>query len=154
MVLSTTAEGTINHIARGFSSFVIKSSSEELPSALSCTNSFTAFADMSNTTHWWPPLMSRRTILAPILPRPIIPSCINLSFADFDARLPLLITKSFNLIGKTPSFPVELIGRGEGVVYNFLRHSREECHSTTESPADIRYVHSPMHSSLRYLMSI
>ena len=33
--------------------------------------------DLSKTTHSWPPLISRRTMLAPILPSPIIPSCIN-----------------------------------------------------------------------------
>ena len=35
MVWSTAAAGTINHIARGFSSFVTKSCSEELPVAFS-----------------------------------------------------------------------------------------------------------------------
>ena len=51
MVSSTTAAGTISQIARGFSSFVTKSRSEELPVAFSCTSSFTAFGDMSKTTH-------------------------------------------------------------------------------------------------------
>jgi hypothetical protein len=50
--LSTTAAGTINQIARGFSSFFTKSASEELPVALSFTSSATAFGDMSKTTHW------------------------------------------------------------------------------------------------------
>ena len=86
MVLSTTAAGTINHTARGFSSFVMKSGSEELPAAFSWTNSFTAFGDMSKTTHRCPPLRSRRTMFAPILPRPIIPSCMNHSFADIVTR--------------------------------------------------------------------
>ena len=36
----------------------------------------TAVGDMSNTTHWCPFPTNRRTILAPILPRPIIPNCI------------------------------------------------------------------------------
>ena len=78
MVLSTTAAGTISQIARGLSSFFTKSASEEAPIAFSLTSSSTAFGDMSKTTHWWPPLISRRTMLAPIRPSPIIPSCIVL----------------------------------------------------------------------------
>jgi hypothetical protein len=81
MVFSTTAAGTINHNARGFSSLVTRSGSEELPAAFSWTNSFTAFGDLLKTTHRWPPLRSLRTMFAPILPRPIIPSCINHLFA-------------------------------------------------------------------------
>ena len=77
MVLSTTAAGTINQTALGFSSFVTRSCSEALPTAFSWTNSFTAFGDLLKTTHRWPPLSSRRTMFAPILPRPIIPSCIS-----------------------------------------------------------------------------
>ena len=87
MVFSTTAAGTISQIARGFSSLVSRSCSEELPAAFSWTNSFTVFGDVSKTTHRWPPFKSRRTMFAPILPRPTIPSCINHSFADFAIRL-------------------------------------------------------------------
>src|SRR5258708_40099067 len=79
MVLSTTAAGTINQIARGFSSLRTRSASEEAPTALSRAKSSTAFGDMSKTTHWWPPLIRRRTILAPILPNPIIASCMTYS---------------------------------------------------------------------------
>src|SRR5580704_16936492 len=81
MVLSTTAAGTINQTALGFCSLFAKSWSEEDPTAFSWVSSFTALADMSKTTHWWPPLISRRTMFAPILPRPIIPSCIIDSFS-------------------------------------------------------------------------
>src|SRR5579863_10245897 len=80
MVWSTTAAGTINQIARGFCSLLAKSSSEEVPTAFSWVSSLTAFGDLSKTTHWWPPLIRRRTIFAPILPRPIIPSCIVVPF--------------------------------------------------------------------------
>ena len=76
MVLSTTAAGTISQIARGWSSFVTRSCSEDAPAARSLTSSSTAFADMSKTTHWWPALSSRRTMFAPIRPSPIIPSCM------------------------------------------------------------------------------
>ena len=79
MVLSTTAAGTINQTARGFSRFFTSSASEEVPTAFSAANCFTALGDLSKTTHWWPPLSSRRTMLAPIRPSPIIPSCIVVS---------------------------------------------------------------------------
>src|SRR5579872_1497575 len=81
MVLSTTAAGTINHIARGLSSFFTNSGSVAEPTAFSCTSSFTAFGDMSKTTQRWPLLSRRRTMFAPILPRPIIPSCIEHSLS-------------------------------------------------------------------------
>ena len=76
MVLSTTAAGTISQIARGLSSFFTKSASEAAPTAFSSTNCLTALGERSKTTHWWPPLRSRRTMLAPIRPSPIIPSCM------------------------------------------------------------------------------
>src|SRR5262252_6925654 len=79
MVLSTTAAGTMSHTARGLSSFFTKSASEVAPIAFSCTSSCTVFGDMSKTTHWCPPLMRRRTMFAPIRPRPIIPSCMAVS---------------------------------------------------------------------------
>ena len=80
MVLSTTAAGTISQTARGFSSFLTRSASEADPTACSAASSLTAFGDMSKTTHSWPPLRSRRTMLAPIRPRPTIPSCMGTSF--------------------------------------------------------------------------
>src|SRR6266481_6932286 len=76
IVLSTTAAGTISQTARGFSSFLTSSASEEDPVARSLTISLTVSGDMSKTTQSWPPLSRRRTMLAPIRPRPIIPSCI------------------------------------------------------------------------------
>src|SRR6266478_4552095 len=86
MDLSTTAAGTISHTVLGFSSFFTKSASEEAPTALSWVSSCTAFGDLSKTTHWWPPLRSRRTMLAPMRPSPIIPSCIDDSFEEPIAR--------------------------------------------------------------------
>src|SRR2546428_3692322 len=82
MDLSTTAAGTISHTARGVSSFLTKSASEEAPTAFSWVSSCTAFGDLSKTTHWWPPATSRRAMLAPMRPSPIIPSCIAHSFAE------------------------------------------------------------------------
>src|SRR6266446_2700047 len=77
MVLSTTPAGTISQTARGFSSFLTRSTSEAAPTAFSLANSVTAVGDMSKTTHSWPPFSNRRTMLAPIRPRPTIPSCIS-----------------------------------------------------------------------------
>ena len=51
MVLSTTAAGTISQSARGLSSFFTKSAGEAAPIAFSLVSSFTAFGDMSKTTH-------------------------------------------------------------------------------------------------------
>src|SRR5262249_28735274 len=77
IVASTTAAGTISHTARGATSFFTKSSRALEPVAPSPTSCFTASALRSYTTHWCPPRVSRRTMLAPIRPRPIIPSCIE-----------------------------------------------------------------------------
>src|SRR5262245_43061804 len=76
IALSTAAACTINQTTLGFRNFFTRSCSEEDPTAFSPTSSLTALGDMSKTTHSWPPLIRRRTMLAPILPRPIIPSCI------------------------------------------------------------------------------
>src|SRR5262249_40992498 len=77
MLLSTTAAGTISQIARGFLSLPTRSASEAAPTAFSRARSATAFGDMSKTTHSWPPLIRRRTMLAPIRPNPIIASCMT-----------------------------------------------------------------------------
>src|SRR5262245_43849751 len=76
IVRSTAAAGTISHAARGLLRLFTNSASEAAPVAFSFTSSCTACGDLSKTTHWWPPLMSRRTMFAPIRPSPIIPSCI------------------------------------------------------------------------------
>src|SRR5579863_1935282 len=78
IVSSTTPAGTISQSARGFCSLPMRSCRLSAPVAFSATNDCTAFGDMSKTTHWCPPLMSRRAMLAPILPSPTIPSCILL----------------------------------------------------------------------------
>src|SRR5882724_2464694 len=75
-VASTTPAGTINHTARGLVRWARKSSSEVEPIAPSLTSALTASADTSCTTHWWPPWIRRRTMLAPMRPRPIIPICM------------------------------------------------------------------------------
>ena len=64
MALSTTPTGTISQTARGLLSFLTKSASDAAPTAFSFTSSATAFADLSNTTHWWPPFSRRRTMFA------------------------------------------------------------------------------------------
>ena len=79
MVLSTTAAGTISHSARGLSSLATSSASEVAPVAPSLASAATASADLSNTVQAWPPFNRRRTMFAPMRPRPIIPSCMSLS---------------------------------------------------------------------------
>jgi hypothetical protein len=61
-------------------SFFASSPSDEAPIAFSWTNSSIALCDMSKTAHSCPAFRSLRTMLAPILPSPIIPSCILLFF--------------------------------------------------------------------------
>src|SRR6185369_3997256 len=75
MVLSTTPAGTMSHTARGFVRRLASSASEAVPTAFSFTSSSTGFGDLLNTTHSWPPRTRRRTMFAPMRPRPIIPSC-------------------------------------------------------------------------------
>src|SRR4029077_12432315 len=77
---------------RGFSSFITRSASEVAPIAFSFTRSLTALGERSNTTHVCPFFSSRRTMFAPILPRPIIPICINHSFVD------VVITRLFEVV--------------------------------------------------------
>ena len=75
-VASTTAAGTINHTARGGCNLAAKSSSDAAPTAPSLANCLTFSRFMSKTTHVCPSRMMRRTMLAPIRPRPIIPNSI------------------------------------------------------------------------------
>src|SRR4030095_5437628 len=77
---SPPAAGTINQIARGRSSFVTRSASEVAPIAPSLTRCLTESGERSHTTHSCPFFNSRRTMFAPIRPRPIIPICIVNSF--------------------------------------------------------------------------
>src|SRR6266481_5631955 len=78
-VSSTTAAGTISHTTRGFCSFFTRSRSEVAGIAPSTATCLTESALRANATHCWPALKSRRTILPPILPSPIIPSCIDIA---------------------------------------------------------------------------
>src|SRR5215204_7014251 len=57
----------------------MKPSSDSAPIAPSSTSAFTASGLRSLTTHSWPPRRRRRTMLAPMRPRPIIPICIKSS---------------------------------------------------------------------------
>src|ERR1700722_17400743 len=86
MVSSTEAAGTISQIARGGVRCLTRSLSEAAPVAPSFPSSATAFADLSNATHAWPPRKRRRAILAPMRPRPIIPS--SMRQFPFDERYP------------------------------------------------------------------
>src|SRR5580658_132378 len=63
--------------ALGFASLATRSASEEAPVAPSLTSACTASVERSKTTEVWPFFIRRRTMFAPILPSPIIPSCIG-----------------------------------------------------------------------------
>src|SRR6266446_2442490 len=86
MVVSTPPAGTISQTARGVSSFFTRSAIDAAPTALARVNSSTAFGDLLKTTHWWPPARSRRAMLAPMRPSPIIPICIADSLEEPIAR--------------------------------------------------------------------
>src|SRR5262245_17383453 len=73
--LSTTAAGIMIHTARGFSSLFTKSSSESAGVAPSDASCWIGPGDWLKTTHSWPAAIKRRTMLAPMRPSPIMPSC-------------------------------------------------------------------------------
>src|SRR3954447_1395932 len=75
-VESTTAAGTMMQMQRGFSSLATKSSIVCAPLAPSPSSVAIASALTSWTTQSWPPRISRRTMLAPMRPSPIMPTCI------------------------------------------------------------------------------
>ena len=78
IVWSTTAAGTISQTARGFVELRHEVGERRRAGAPSPAPApATACGDMSKTTHSWPPLIRRRTMFAPIRPRPIIPSCMS-----------------------------------------------------------------------------
>src|SRR5215467_3359454 len=79
-VCCTFAAGTIIHATRGLFSFAENSSRDRAAMAPSFASCSTAAAFTSYTTHSWPPRSSRRTILAPMRPRPIMPICITRSY--------------------------------------------------------------------------
>src|SRR5262249_27920381 len=106
MVLPTTAAGTINQTARGFSSFFVSSAREEAPTAFSSTSSFTAFGDLSKTTQLWPCFRRRRTMFAPIRPSPIMPSCIATLLSTKVHQSCWLLCRAFHL----PVTPDQVVG--------------------------------------------
>src|SRR3569623_579604 len=73
--------GTMTQMRRGFGIALIIASSESAPVAPSDASCFTASALRSYATIVWPFFMSRRAMLAPIRPSPIIPSCMWLLFS-------------------------------------------------------------------------
>ena len=75
-VLPVMPAGIITQAARGLSSLATNSSIVAAPVAPSAPSSATESGLTSHTTQVWPSRMSRRTMLAPIRPRPIIPSCM------------------------------------------------------------------------------
>src|SRR6266704_3272551 len=70
-----TEAGIITHAALGTVSFAANSSRVSAPVAPSASRALIDSGELSNTTHSCPARIRRRTMLAPIRPRPIIPSC-------------------------------------------------------------------------------
>src|SRR6478609_3883992 len=69
--------GIITHATRGFSSLATKSFRSVVPMAPSCSNAATVSLLVSKATAVCPSRMMRRTMFAPIRPRPTIPSCMS-----------------------------------------------------------------------------
>src|SRR5690348_9527661 len=69
--------GIITHATRGFSSLATKSFRSVVPIAPSCSSVATVSLLVSNATAVCPSRMMRRTMFAPIRPRPTIPSCMS-----------------------------------------------------------------------------
>src|SRR6185312_6936011 len=106
-VLSTAAAGTISQATRGGFNFETKSSSDLAPIAPWSVNMLTFAAFISNTTHSCRSCSRRSTILAPILPNPIIPSCIliSISLAENNRSRSRLFLEQENLCGPDSCFP-------------------------------------------------
>src|SRR2546427_12074258 len=87
-VWSTAAAGTISQSVRGGLRLVTRSSSEEAATApVSFAKASRVFAVGVYTTTSCPPRIKRRVMFAPILPRPIIPSCMAVT-PSFPSRPP------------------------------------------------------------------
>ncbi len=89
-VWSTTAAGTISQTARGGFSFWRNSSSELEPAAPSLPSSATLPGSLSKTTHSCPAFIRRRTMFAPIRPKPIMPSCIYVQHSKHAAKVAVM----------------------------------------------------------------
>jgi hypothetical protein len=76
---STTAAGTMTQIERGGLRRATKSSIASAPAAPSLSSVAIASALTSWTTHSCPARIRRRTMLAPMRPSPIMPTCIAAS---------------------------------------------------------------------------
>src|SRR6202171_4158693 len=72
--------GSMIQAVRGLSSLLTKSSRAPAPTAPSAAMAATAFGSLSKTTVECPCFISRRTMLPPIRPKPIMPSCIGILY--------------------------------------------------------------------------
>ena len=75
-VCPVSPAGIITQATRGLVSFPTNSSSVGAPTAPSASSFLIESGNTSYTTQSWPSRIRRRTMLAPIRPSPIIPSCI------------------------------------------------------------------------------
>ena len=97
--------GTISQAMHGLPSFEMKSSREDDAIAPSAAMCLTLSGLKSVTTNSWPPRIRRRVMLAPILPRPTIPSRMQFSLKSKNQpqRPPRKI--SLTLYGMRPAVP-------------------------------------------------
>src|SRR5579862_5288272 len=113
--------GTITQAARGAVKLATNSSADleaVAPSAASC-RTFSGFR--SNTEHWCPFRISRRTMLPPIRPKPTIPSCIDSRFlfslfplGKFLASLDLFLRGGYNRFRRESEFLLQFLKRSGG----------------------------------------
>src|SRR5215211_831722 len=110
--LPATPAGTITQAARGASSLATRSAGESAATAPSPASWSTAARLWSWTTHWWPARCSRRTRLAPIRPRPIMPSCMRCSLRFRCRREGCYAPRREKAVTMADDFDVIVIGAG------------------------------------------
>ena len=81
IVASTNAAGTMIHTWRGAVELADEVVERAGPRHAVAGEGRTAFGSTSKPTHSWPAPSRRRTMFAPIRPRPIMPSCMRVSLA-------------------------------------------------------------------------
>src|ERR1041385_8151696 len=116
-IVSSTGfpDGTMSQTARGRRRAATKSASESTPAAPNPATRWTASRLRSYATTLWPPRPSRSVMLAPILPRPIMPSSMGLSFPSRAHDIEHLFEASLRVAAEIDreNAPLSLLERGE-----------------------------------------
>src|SRR5436190_2574739 len=113
--------GTMIQTARGALSFAIKSSSKAAPVAPSPASASTFAALTSQTTHSCPPRIRRRTMFAPMRPRPIIPICIT-KFPLYEFSVKLCVSSQVSVVNDSRT--------------SLTTEAEEASHRSTEEKSD------------------